>query len=160
MVYELLVLASGLVSTTYGYNEIFCGDVHRPEACAVGAVTASGVPFDPSLPQIALAAPSNLRIRPTWVGIRVQNGPCVMVHLVDKMNPRYVGVRGMDLTPAAVALVTGKPAHPKWSGEVFVCDFRQLRVESFRGGNVAPALRDPYVPIFIDPFTHMFRISP
>ena len=118
---ELLITASGLVSTTYGYGEMNCGDVGNAIACDSAAYTASGVRFEPRRPQIAIAAPANLRIRPTTVYLRLDAGPCHPVDLVDKMNPRYIGVRGFDLNPAAQALLTGKPATRHWSAVVHVC---------------------------------------
>lgn len=119
--FELLVIASGLISTTYGYGEVMCGDIHSPRPCAAGAITASGVAFDPRLPQVALAAPTHLRLPASHIWLRVPGGECRRIALVDKMNPRYIGVRGFDLTPRAVELLTGKPATRHWSGRVYVC---------------------------------------
>lgn len=122
MLEYLLVIASGLVSTVYGLGEQNCGDIGEPVACTHGAITASGVPFNPDIPQIAIAAPSEYRLRPTTIRIRIEGGKCHKVQLVDKMNPRYVGQRGFDLTPAAVRLLTGQPATLFWSAPVYVCD--------------------------------------
>lgn len=121
---ELLVIASGLTSTTYGFGEHNCGDIGRPRICATGAITASGVPFVISVPQAAIAAPTKMRLGASVVWLRLgddQHGPCHPVALVDKMNPRYIGVRGFDLNPAAQSLLTGKPATRHWSGRVHVC---------------------------------------
>lgn len=127
MLEYLIIIASGLLSTTYGHGEINCGDIGSPVPCEVGAVTASGVPFDPSLPQAAVAAPSDLRLRARSIKLRVDGGPCRKIQLVDKMNPRYIGKRGFDLTPEAVRLLTGKPATAAWSGIVHVCGLSDWR---------------------------------
>lgn len=119
---ELLITASGLVSTTYGvHGELFCGDVGKPRPCSYGAITASGDIFDPQLATAAVAAPTRTRIRPTVVYLRVDSGPCHRILVNDKMNPKWIGERGFDLTPAAVQLLTGKPATRHWSGVVHVC---------------------------------------
>lgn len=120
----LLTTASGLPSSTYGYSEMMCGDVGRPRSCAVGATTASGETFDPSIPSAAVAAPASLVLKARYIWIRLADGPfrCVRVRLNDKMNPRWIGVRGFDLTPAAVEKLGGLPT-PKWSGRVRVCSF-------------------------------------
>ena len=116
-----LMIASLVPSTTYGHGELMCGDVGKPVACAVGAVTASGVPFNPAVPMVAIAMPANRRLVARHVWLRVEGGECRRVRLTDKMNARYIGVRGFDLTPAAVRLLTGKPATKHWSGRVEVC---------------------------------------
>lgn len=158
MIYSMLLLASGLPATVYGYGEQYCGDAHQYRRCEKGAVTASGVGFDPSLPQVAVAAPSDLLVRPTWIGLRVLGGPCVKVHLVDKMSPKWVGRRGFDLTPAAVDALTGGKSHKSWSEKVFVCDFRELRVESYLAGTFAPVPKDNYAPSFVSPFINLYRL--
>ena len=115
-------VADGLRSTVYGTSgEMFCGDIGKPVPCASGATTASGLPFEPKLPSMAVAAPTRLRLAAVYIWVRVESGPCHRVLLSDKMNPRYIGVRGFDLSPAAVRLLTGKPATKHWSGRVFVC---------------------------------------
>lgn len=118
---ELLIIASGLMSTTYGYGEKNCGDIGRAVACDSLAITASGLAFNPRIPQVAIAAPTSMRLRDRAIWLRVADQPCRRVLLVDKMNPRYIGIRGFDLNPAAQALLTGKPATRHWSGKVFVC---------------------------------------
>lgn len=118
---ELLITASGLMSTTYGFAEYKCGDIGFPVRCSYGAITASGEVFDPKEPQVAIAAPTPFRLKATNIWLKTEDGPCKKVRLVDKMNPRYIGVRGFDLSPAAVELLTGKPAHPRWSATVHVC---------------------------------------
>jgi hypothetical protein len=118
---QLILLASLLRSTTYGYGELMCGDIGKARKCSKGAVTASGVVFDPSVPMVAIAAPIKLRLRAEYIGLRVPGGTCQRVLLADKMNPRYIGKRGFDLNPAALSLITGEPAHKAWSGRVEVC---------------------------------------
>ena len=124
----LLLIASLMRSTTYGYGEFMCGDIGKPVPCAKGAITASGIEFDPSLPMAAIAAPTKFVLRAKVIGLRVEGGKCKRIHLVDKMNPRYIGVRGFDLSPAAVKLLTGD-AHPKWSGRVEVCQLTAKKVK-------------------------------
>lgn len=124
-VFELmLVTASGLPASTYGFGELACGDVGKPRMCVAGAITASGEVFDPGIPSAALAAPARLVLRGQWVWLRLADGPfrCVRVRLNDKMNPRWIGRRGFDLTPAAVHKLGGV-ASPAWSGRVLVCTY-------------------------------------
>lgn len=121
---QLLLLASMLTSTTYGHGELMCGDIGKAVPCVKGAVTASGLPFDPTVPMVAIAAPTAMVLKARTIGLRVPGGKCRGVKLADKMNPRYVGVRGFDLTPAAVALLTGAPATKHWSGRVELCKLR------------------------------------
>lgn len=116
-----LLIASLMRSTTYGYGELMCGDVGSPRPCEKGAITASGVEFDPTKPMAAIAAPFNFVLKAKVIGLRVEGGKCRRIHLVDKMNPRYIGKRGFDLSPAAVKLLTGD-SHPNWSGRVEVCN--------------------------------------
>ncbi len=122
---QLLIVASLLTSTTYGYGELMCGDVGKPRTCDKNAVTASGVPFNPDVAMVAIAAPVNLRLTAQYIGLRVPGGVCRKVLLADKMNERWIGVRGFDLTPAAVRLLTGQPATRHWSGRVEVCELKK-----------------------------------
>ena len=119
---EYLVIASGLISTTYGHGEARCGDYGQPRACEQGAVTASGQTFQPEVPSAAIALPRNRILRARIVHLRVGDGPCKPINLNDKLNERYIGKRGFDLSPAAVQLLTGKPATRHWSGTVHVCE--------------------------------------
>lgn len=119
---ELLLIANGLVSTTYGYGERMCGDIGTPAECKRGALTASGIPLEPSAPMAAIFAPTKMRLKAQWIQLRVPDRECKWVLLADKGNPRFIGERGFDLTPAAVELLTGESAHPNWSGKVEVCD--------------------------------------
>ncbi len=119
----LLLIASSVISTTYGYDEKMCGDVESPRACGLGAITASGIPFNPALPQVAIAAPTTFILKARYIGLRIKDGKCVKVHLVDKMHERWISERGFDITPRAQELITGKPATPYWSGKLTVCDY-------------------------------------
>lgn len=118
---ELLIVASGLHSTTYGFGETKCGDTHAPIPCAYGALTASGDVFDPDVPTAAIAAPFKLRLRAQTIWLRVPGKACHPIRLNDKLHPRWIGQRGFDLSAAAVRQLTGKPATPYWSGIVEVC---------------------------------------
>lgn len=119
----LISIASGLLSTTYGHGELFCGDVGKPVPCSVGAVTASGETFHPTtVPSAAVAAPFKVRLDARWIRLKLAGPfPCKRVRLNDKMHARYVGVRGFDLSPSAVRLLTNRPASSYWSGIVEVC---------------------------------------
>lgn len=118
---DLLLIANGLLSTTYGWGEASCGPSKAPVPCVKGAITASGEEFDPSVPSAAIAAPKSLRMRAMYIGLRVVGGRCVRVRLNDKSNPRWIGNRGFDLSPAAVELVTGEPARSTWSAPLELC---------------------------------------
>lgn len=127
MLLELLLLASGLTATTYGHGEFRCGSIGNPVQCVRGAITASGMVFDPGVPMAAIPAPTNMRFRdPMRIGLRIPHGPCVMVWVADKSHPRWIGSRGFDLTPAAVTKLTGKRATHYWSGEVEICNLAPL----------------------------------
>ena len=120
----LITTALSLTATTYGWGEKMCGDIGRPRACIDGAVTASGQPFKPSIPSAAVPAPTNRRIQPTILYLKlkgVPNAPCVGIVLNDKANPRWIGQRGLDLSPAAVQALTGRMPTPYWKGEVEQC---------------------------------------
>ena len=121
MLDQLLLIASGLLASTYGHGEQMCGDIGKPVPCRYGAITASGVIFDPKKPQAAIAAPTDYVITERTIYLRVRGGTCQPIQLVDKMNPRYIGNRGFDLTPAAVRLLTGKPASEFFLQPVYVC---------------------------------------
>lgn len=118
---KFIILAHGLRATTYGWGGWNCGDIGNPQPCVYGAITASGEVFDPDIPSAAVAAPSNLHIEGVWVWLRVDGGPCVKIRVNDKSNPRWIGHRGFDLSPAAVKLLTGQ-ATKYWSGKVYLCE--------------------------------------
>lgn len=118
-----IMIASGLHSTTYGYSELMCGDIGKPVKCSVGAITASGEVFDPQIPSAAIFSPTRLRMwkRASVMPLRIlPDGKCMFIRINDKGNPRYIGKRGFDLTPASVKLLGGKVADT-WSGKVEVC---------------------------------------
>lgn len=97
------------ISSTYGFGEWNCGDIGKAKPCIKGQPTASGVLLDPDAPQAAIAAPTNMRMRPVTVYMRVPGGPCVAIQVIDKMNPRYIGERGFDLTPGALRALGVEP---------------------------------------------------
>ena len=123
-----LLIANGLLATTYGWGEKNCGDIGKAVSCSKGAVTASGDLFDPEVANAAMALPTNIRmVKGLRLPLRIMHadgsyGTCHWMPVNDKMNPRYIGVRGWDLSPAAVNLLTGGKAHRKWSGKVQICE--------------------------------------
>ncbi len=120
-----LMLASLVPSTTYGYGEGMCGDPGHARPCATGAITASGERFDTRIPQVAIALPSKMRIRAQRIRLRIEGGKCQWVRLVDKMNERFTAVRGFDVNPAALRILTGKPATNSWRGRIEMCTVNQ-----------------------------------
>lgn len=112
--------ADGLRATTYGWGEGNCCDVGKACKCEKGAVTASGQPFDPDLPTCAVPAPTKLRMVPIKIYARVDKGPCVMLVCNDKSSPKWIGQRGLDLTPGALRKLGVNP-HKHWSGTVHIC---------------------------------------
>lgn len=114
-------LSSGLTATTYGYGTMHCGDIGKPVACSLGATTASGEAFDPDLATAAVFAPSVLRMRPYVVKLKIV-GPfrCQLIRINDKGNPRFIGKRSYDLTPAAVKKLGGRMSK-HWSHRVELC---------------------------------------
>ena len=121
MIMEYITLASLYVSTTYGYGEMYCGDESNPATCDSGATTASGLPFNPDMPYVAVPAPVGLRIVPQtiffWSG-KYQS--CIPLQVVDKKNQRFVGKGGFDFTPGALKKLGIVPKR-YWSGRVNVC---------------------------------------
>jgi hypothetical protein len=112
---EYIQLAFTLPASTYGLGEVMCGDPHKPAACEVGAVTASGDQFDPDALTVAIPLPTNRRMRPAVICIlNPSTGKSAWVKVNDKSNPRWIGQRGFDITPATYQALTGKPARP-WS---------------------------------------------
>lgn len=91
------------LSSTYGWGEHMCSDYDtKPQPCSKGAITASGEIFDPELPTAAVAAPRNLRMRPVVVYMSANGGPCTRIRINDKLNERYIGIRGFDLSRGAL----------------------------------------------------------
>lgn len=123
MLATFLKIAAGLMVTVYGVEgEMFCGDIGKPVPCQAGAITASGEVFRPfKIASAAIAAPTNMRLKARYIGLRTAKGPCIRIRLNDKMNPRYIGSRGFDLSPKAVRLVTGRWPTNRWSSRLYVC---------------------------------------
>lgn len=118
---DFALIASMFFSTTYGWGENNCGDIGKPQTCAEGAITASGVPLSYKLPIVAVAAPTKLRMKAYWVKMRIKGkAKCKWLLLADKMNPRYIGKRGFDLTPPALSKLGVRPSST-WSGHVELC---------------------------------------
>lgn len=119
---EASLLATN-VHTTYGYGETRCGDPHEPRTCDSTATTASGLPFHPDEPHVALHVPSavtsRVRIRPgRWsvCFLHARTGEPVHLPVTDKKgNPG-----GLDLSPGALRLLGISPS-PSWSGNLTPC---------------------------------------
>lgn len=118
--FYFILLATTLPATTYGYGEIRCGDVGHAEACSTGAVTASGEPFDPDAVAAAIPLPQRRIMRPFDLSLRARDGSCVLVRVNDKSHPRWIGQRGLDLTPGALRALGHEPS-ATWGGEVQLC---------------------------------------
>ncbi len=138
MLTKYIQLADGRRATTYGYTESNCGDPGHAVPCDSNATTASGEKFDPSRPTMAVAAPHRLPLEARDVYIRTATSQCVRVRLNDKLNERYIGVLSFDLSPAAVALLTGKPASPTWSDKIYLCAPKPLHDKTW---NHKPVVR-------------------
>jgi hypothetical protein len=134
-VHNLANKSSGSISSVYGFGEMFCGDIGHAVACDSRATTASGLPFDPTYPMAAIAAPTNMALKAQVIGLQVAGGKCQAILLADKMHPKWIGVRGFDLTPAAVTLLTGKPATKYWKDRVFVCQLPPPRGKIRKSAN-------------------------
>jgi hypothetical protein len=108
MIETLIKLALYFSATTYGYGELMCGDIGDPKPCVKGAVTASGEVFDPDIASAAVPTPTDVKMVVHVIGIKSHDGLCIKVRVNDKSNPRWIGSRGLDLSPKAVELITGK----------------------------------------------------
>lgn len=113
-------LALSLPATVYGFGERLCGQV-LPLPCVLGALTSSGAVFNPSEYSAAVPAPNNIRIVPSTLFLRAWDGVCIKLHILDRKNPRYVGISGLDLTPSLVGRLTGKNPSRRWGGRVTAC---------------------------------------
>jgi len=119
---QFVLLALKFHATMYGVGEDYCGDYDaEPEACAHGAITASGEVFNPEQLTAAVPMPRNRILRVAVVQLRAFDGECLTIRIIDKKNERFVGNSGLDLTPAVVAALTGKEATRHWSGKVDAC---------------------------------------
>jgi len=88
-----------------------CGDPGKVVECNAGATTASGETFQPALYTAAVPLPTNRRMRPITICVRnPDTGHEVVLRVNDKSHPRWQGVRGLDLTPAAMGALLGRQA--------------------------------------------------
>lgn len=124
---SLLLVAHGLLATTYGFGEMNCGDINAPHKCDKSAITASGIAFDPDIAFVAIAAPTEFNLKPTLVYLKTRTGKCHPIVIIDKMNPRYIGIRGFDVSPAGVKLLTGKEPRPDWSEPLYLCSIKSKK---------------------------------
>lgn len=118
-----LTLAVSLQATTYGWGELYCGHPERPVACETGQPTSTGIPLNPwGSATAAIPLPGGLRLPPSGltVHLRVRGRQCRPIRVVDLTNTRWVGVRGLDLTPAAL-LALGVEPRSTWSGQLEFC---------------------------------------
>ena len=122
-------LSPTMVHTTYGYGETFCGDPHAPRTCDSSATTASGLPFHPDEPHVAIHVPSEVtdrvRIRPgRWTVCfrHVRYGTDVHLPITDKKG----NSGGLDLSPGALRLLGITPS-PFWSGTLTPCTEESIR---------------------------------
>jgi hypothetical protein len=118
---EYVVLALTLPASLYGTGEIRCGDTDKPVPCASGATTSSGEAFDPEEATAAVPAPAKQRTRPMRVSVKAIDGSCVQIKINDKSHPRWIGRRGLDLTPGALRLLGIEPTK-HWSGPLEMCE--------------------------------------
>lgn len=117
-----IALALKFNATIYGMNEYYCGDYdQKPTQCTQGLVTASGEIFDPGELTAAVPMPRNRVLKVSEIQLRAFDGQCLKIRITDKKHERYVGNGGIDLTPAAVKALTGKPANRFWSGKLVQC---------------------------------------
>jgi len=114
-----LIMAIFLPNSTYGYNELMCGNIGRPKPCSYGALTANGDVFDPNIASAAIPSPTKLSMGTYYLNVQGKNG-CFKLRVNDKSNPRWINKRGFDLSPKAVELITGK-RNRHWSGRIKLC---------------------------------------
>lgn len=122
---ELLISTiGGLRSTTYGYGEWMCGPIGHVERCQYGAITSTGMIYDPQKPTAAIYAPTKMRFKPFYLKLRLKGskGPCHDILINDKGNPRYIGTLALDVSPRTLELLTGKPPRGTWTGRIEVCN--------------------------------------
>ena len=120
--HDYLFQALKLPATVYGLGELMCGDIGKPVICAGGAITASGEALWPRLVRsAAIPAPTNYKMRVKRIDIKINDGKCISVRINDKSNPKWIGKRGLDLTPVAIFESTGKWPSKRWGGNVTPC---------------------------------------
>lgn len=119
-----LSLSPDAVHTTYGWGEQMCGDPHEPRTCDASATTASGLPFHPDEPHVALHVPSSIThrvlIRPGRWSVcfrHTRSGRDVHLPITDKKGKKG----GLDFSPGALRLLGITPT-PWWSGTLTPCD--------------------------------------
>lgn len=119
---SFLVAALAVPATTYGHGEHMCGDPGKPRPCTYGAVTASGRPFRPSEPMVAVHVPPEVthrvRLRPGrwYVCFRhAEDGRDVWLPVLDKK-----GNKGFDINPSGLRALGIEPL-PWWSGKLSPC---------------------------------------
>jgi hypothetical protein len=117
----------GLTHTTYGWGEHMCGDPHAPSPCDTTATTASGLPFHPDEPHVAIHVPSDVtgrvRLRPgRWTVCfrHVRSGTYIHLPITDKKGKKG----GLDFSPGALRLLGIHPT-PWWSGTLTPCSKQQ-----------------------------------
>lgn len=121
LIFKYFLIAMPLRATVYGFGEMMCGDIGKPVACDKNATTASGEPFDPEIASAAIPLPTPIRMVAFDIEIRAFDGRCVKVRVNDKSNPRWIGRRGLDISPKALEELTGK-RNRKWSGKLQFCN--------------------------------------
>lgn len=120
MLLAYITLAIKYIATVYGHGEMSCGDINKPQACSYGALTASGEVFDPQIVSAAAPIPSNLIMKSIPIYLLSYKGDCIKVIVNDKKHSRYIGNGGLDLSPAAVKVLTGSTSKT-WSGKLTTC---------------------------------------
>jgi len=114
---SFLLMASQHKSFTYGYGEAGCNRAPCREGISQ---TASGDLLSRNLPSVAVPIPRGVKLEPQWIGLQAEGRPCTRVKVNDRTAYRLVGVRGFDLSPAALLAITGKISR-HWSGKLSLC---------------------------------------
>lgn len=117
---DLLLVALSMPATTYGYGEKMCGMIGKPIACVSGLPTSTGEKFNTKFITGALPVPKGFRFKSFIIYVKTYRNECIPIRINDKSNHRWVGKRGIDLSPAAVLAITGK-IDKNWSGRLSFC---------------------------------------